>query len=128
MTRFDFDAFKAEVTEEVHTVKFKGKDIKIPSQMPYFAILQIADMSKKSNLADDITLEETKRLLLTIFGEETLQDLEKTGASALEIQQLLVFITEIYNTGNAPIRETPNPKATEKPARGKPKAVLTQSS
>lgn len=92
----DFDAWLAEKQqkEEPMIVKAFGEEYRLPLELPYDIMLQVARMYKDNK--DEMDLEDVETLCKATFGDEVYQDWLRKGIGFEGMQYLIENVMQMY--------------------------------
>lgn len=95
MAHKDFDVIKSAVRQEDHSFTFKGVTYTFPYDMPYFAMLELVELSKEfSGTAEEVVV--FARVFGEILGENQYNQLKAARPSPNEVIALVDYVFGVY--------------------------------
>lgn len=107
MKTIDFDAFRAERTDEPVELKLGGKTYDLPPSLPAALALDIARLQATKGDDGDFDEADVMRLGSALFGgqDRFIQILSEGAVTIEEMPDLTKMILEQYSGGSVPNRE-----------------------
>lgn len=115
MAHKDFDVIKSAVRQEDHSFTFKGVTYTFPYDLPYFAMLEMIELSEES--INNLGVEEIKifdRVFATILGDDQYNQLKAARPDETQIAAIVEYVFRVY---------TPKDTSTEKKVTAAAKRV-----